>query len=138
MSDEKDLSWAQRLVDSHAWLIHVETKTLGQAAELFDGEGKKYTPPGHDRETQAPVLKFEQGHSFVAKRGAFIEITPKEARFVQDAQAMVSQTLSEIVQHGGRLQVIAQTCALLTAAILRAQLREIERMHPGVKPTPPR
>jgi hypothetical protein len=136
-----DLAWAEKLVQERALVLHTDTGTVGRVLELYDGEGKLYTPPGGDRATQAPVLVLEpapgreHGSSFIAKAGSFIVFTMREAQFLQDAQAMLSGTLAEMAGHGGRLGVLGQTGVLVMAAILRAQLRELERLHPGVAPS---
>lgn len=131
-----DLEWAKRFVEQRSWVLHVDTRTVGQVAELFDAEGNPYTPPGQDKPLRDPVLRLEQGHTFVARAGAFIEFTAREAQFFRDAQGILARACHEMAVQGGKLNVVAQSGALLMAAALRAQLREIERLHPGVAPGP--
>jgi hypothetical protein len=129
------LAWAKQLVEKHAWVMHVQSRTVGRVAELYDGEGKLWQPPESDRPVKAPVLKFEQGHTFLARDpGAFIEFTGREASFFQDAQASLAGALSELAQLGAAKGVIGQTGILLLTSALRQQLRELERLHPGTAP----
>jgi hypothetical protein len=135
MAGEKDdLKWAQDFVDRGALVMHIETRTVGKVVELFDGEGKKYTPPGQDRATLAPVIGMENGNTFVAKPGNFIELGNAERLFFAEAQAKLADCLADIAMTGGKIGVMAQTGALMLATVLRAQLRELERLNPGVRP----
>jgi hypothetical protein len=135
MHDEEDLGWAQTLVDDHAVVMHVETRTVGRVEELYDGQGKLYTPPGEGaRPVKHPVLKLDRGHTFVAKAGSFVRFEPREASYFQDVQAAIAGTLGEVAQLGAAKGVQGPTAFLLMAAALRQQLRELERLHPTSRP----
>jgi hypothetical protein len=127
----EDLDWAKALVDEGAFVMHVETRTVGKVVELYDGEGKLYVSPTNDKPVRAPVLKLDRGHAFVARRGAFIVLEAKEAVFFLDAQRRLAGCLAAIAARGGELGVMAQAGGLVVAAVLRSQLLEVERLFPG-------
>jgi hypothetical protein len=123
-----DLGWAKDFVSRNAWVLHVESRVVGKVVALYDGEGKKWVGQIDPRPVQEPVLKLEQGHTFIAKAGSFIELAEKEAQFVSEAQAGLSAIVGAAAQRAGALGVVPQACALLLAAAFAQQLREIERM----------
>jgi hypothetical protein len=130
-SEYEDLEWVKGLVDRGSYVLHVESRTVGKAVELYDGEGKLYVSPGNHKPVRAPVLRLDHGHSFVARRGAFIEFSAKEAVLFVESQQKLAACLASIAARGGELGVMAQAGALVVAAVLRAQLGEVERLFPS-------
>jgi hypothetical protein len=128
--ENEDLDWAKALADERAWVLHLETRTVGRVEALYDGEGNRYTPPGQARALRDAVLKLEGGHTFLAKPGSFARFEAAEAQLYVAAVEAVREAVAGMARLGTASGVKQTTGLLLIAAALRAQLRELERTHP--------
>jgi hypothetical protein len=122
-----DLDWAREYVERGAWLLHLETRVAGRAVELYDGDGVRWVSRDQ-RPVLDPVLKLHQGHTFVAKRGAFMELTEADGQFAGEFQSGLAALVAFAGRRGGELSLTPAVGAMVIAALMRAQLLEVERL----------
>lgn len=126
--EREDLGWARDLVARGAWLFHAETRVAGQAAELFDGVESRWAPGPDKSPIDSPVIRLHNGHALIARRGAFFELTDKDAVFACELEAGLASLVAAAARRGGELAVIPAMGATIIAAVLRAQMLQVERV----------
>jgi hypothetical protein len=116
--------WTDRLVADKAWVIHVPTGTVGRVvkSEVVDVRFP-------------PVLEFEEGHTFHAKREAdFQVLSEREAHFYGVCVEMVSKFVFEIATLAAHVGVGERAFSTMIASALRAQVRALG--NPGSRSAP--
>lgn len=128
-SQADGLAWARELVEKGAWVMHLATRTVGQAKKLFVvGE---YVSTVTGQPTLSDVLELSQGGAFVAKKEEFAQLTEQEVAFYEDLQAGLADAVLKLGAMGVQKGVRPQTAALLVGSALKVQAQELERRRAG-------
>jgi hypothetical protein len=125
MTDEYD--WAKRLVDTHAYVIHLPTRTVGQIKDVYGPSGDRYVSPINNLPVNDPVLAFEDGHTFVAVKGDFLRIGESDAKFFLATHDAVNRCAEATFEVAKRLGVLDGMARILVAIALRLVASTIER-----------
>ena len=76
------------MVRDKAWLMHVETGTIGRA-ETFHGHGE-FVSPTNGKPVEGPVMTFDTGDSFVVTGDALVPLTDVEVAVYEASVKMLT------------------------------------------------
>ena len=95
----------QEMVEQKAWLLHVETATVGQAKILY--KPNEFISSVNKKSVDAPVLMFESGDAFVVKDDkTFVPLSGAEEQVYVALSKMITSAM-EIAGRGATTSMIS-------------------------------
>lgn len=119
------LAWAKDLVDRRAWVVHLETGSIGQVERLYDGAGEVYVSPVNQAPVRAPVIVMEGGASHVADPSLFVELGVAEIDFAKASLVALSDLVIDRARDSGELK--RSTAMYLLSLAMKSQARLLDR-----------
>lgn len=126
------VSFGRDLAARKAWIFHSATMALGPVEKFFSGdEGDRSVSDVNGEEVPGPVVALATGHRLVCAPAQIIELSDREAAYVQLATNELTGLLAKVLETAKESGMQERTTALLTIAILRAQCAAFEAADPG-------
>lgn len=118
--------WAENLVSRGAWMFHVETYAVGQAAKFYDGETELYRSKANGEAVRGPVLELTSGHALMAVPEKWMELSKAEIRYFEALQEGFNGLIVVAARNAQDSGVELEKGLAMLTAILRAQLAALE------------
>ena len=132
-------AWARSLVERKAWVMHLPTEVVAQAARYWDGDTAETTYIGSNgAAVTVPVLGMAppMQHTFAAVEQAFIELEEREARFYVAVAGALAEALRKAAEQAAAAGMLMPTAVALMLAGLRAQQAMLNATMAATQPPP--
>lgn len=117
--------WGRDLAARNAPVLHLRALVFGRVKKFYDGELER------SGNCAFPVIELDEGHTFVADRDRFRELSPAEVEICATLAIAVSGILGAAADRAMKANVPPQHFAQIAKCLLNLQAAALEEGSSG-------